>query len=74
MNLIRDIDRAVEKLRDRLDTIDEEIGALLVDIPGDAGVCLWPRDLQDALDELHDERVGVLRELALLLRVKRQVA
>lgn len=73
MNLRNDIDRAVSRLRERLDAIDEEIGVLTSDMPGDPGVIRWPRQLEDAVDVLHDERIEVMRQITVLLGLRRQV-
>lgn len=74
MTLAHDIDLAIRKIRERLDAIDEEIGLLLCDVPGDPGFIAWPRQLEDALDALHDEREQAEVQLGVLLRLRPQAA
>lgn len=71
MTLIRD--KAANALRDRLDTLDEQIAVLCSDLPGDAGVFRWPSMLADELDRLHEERETAQAQLTVLLQVRPQV-
>lgn len=72
MNLMREIDRAIQKCRDRMDSIDDEIMTLASDLPNDPD---WmPRDVAEAMDRLHDEFDMCSRQLAVLLKVRPQVA
>lgn len=72
MNLARDLDRAIEKIRERIDAIDEALGLLQLDAPGDPGVVVWPRDLQDEIEALHDERYQAAVQLTYLQAIKAQ--
>jgi len=72
--LVRDVDRAIRALRERLDELDEQIGVLLLDAPGDPGVAIWPRALADELDTLHDERALTAEQLSVLVKIRPEVA
>lgn len=74
MTLRADIDKAITKIQERIDAIDEQIAVLVCDMPGDPGVVVWPRDLEDAIDRAHDERAQAEKQLALLNRLRPQVA